>query len=850
MATTREIVEYQLRILADKAREGVLETKKEVEELSVAIKRIATESGVSFKAAGAEIKRLDAEERKLLVTTKQLSAAQSSAIGKDFSANVNNAVGRLRQMGTQASKLRRKQDDLNNSFNKGEESAKGFGGSLHLLRIAMGALVAMALFRTIQVIEENLRKAIEVAKEFETSLFRIANVERILSQKGIETSVAGLRDVIQDIKKTLPIFSEADIIQQVSLIGIMTKELGITEDKIGAVAKAIGILNVRSGESEDLLSTTNKVLTALVAPSGRGIASLGLDFGQASLEVMAFKNGILQAGESFKDLTKNEKDLLKIAILLESTGEELDTIQKFLETNTGALAEQSAEWEDLLRIVGQFFISLKGLAAPVLIAIIKGAQSSAQMFKTVEVALLGVHRAFKAWVKEVVTFSFNGDAIAEAFTGGLREGFSRFFSGQVPEGAPEWFKKLFGHLDTITDTPTGAADSLTDSLQELSEVDLEDLLDDLDKLNQKIADAERDFATKLARFDADYQTKKARLEQDYAIKREEILRSSNKKIADIETKARQRELNAEAKFQEQMRQLREKYLFNLEDALRERDARQVLRLQRQFEMDRTALTNEHNLQEQERKADTAQQLQDAIDDRDERLRLLDEERQLKLARQQADYELSRSRKEEDHLQDMADLQRQKEEKLMQFAEDMAEELGLKETGAKLLYEVLKKYYGAGGLLDGLFGEARNIQVGHAAAMIAEMNAVLGYAMAVQAAISSAMFSTTSPASLTGDMGVSTGYSLNNIGQLSTIGGQAKGGTYFADRPTHAIFGEAGPEIASFTPVSKIRSGGGAGQGVGGNISLRVSLDPDLEARIIDSSLDNVSAVIERVRGER
>jgi hypothetical protein len=90
-----------------------------------------------------------------------------------------------------------------------------------------------------------------------------------------------------------------------------------------------------------------------------------------------------------------------------------------------------------------------------------------------------------------------------------------------------------------------------------------------------------------------------------------------------------------------------------------------------------------------------------------------------------------------------------------------------------------------------------------------------------------------------------------------LGGLAKGGTYLATRPTTATFGEAGPEIAQFIPLSKLGSSNagasssfGGGMGAGGTLQLMVDLSPDLEARIIDKSLDNVSAVIRTTRNQR
>ena len=68
-----------------------------------------------------------------------------------------------------------------------------------------------------------------------------------------------------------------------------------------------------------------------------------------------------------------------------------------------------------------------------------------------------------------------------------------------------------------------------------------------------------------------------------------------------------------------------------------------------------------------------------------------------------------------------------------------------------------------------------------------------------------------------------------------------------------MFGENGPEAVSFTPlnkpgnnVGKIFGDKSALGGMGGDLKLRLELSPDLEARIIDTSLENVAIHIEKI----
>jgi hypothetical protein len=72
--------------------------------------------------------------------------------------------------------------------------------------------------------------------------------------------------------------------------------------------------------------------------------------------------------------------------------------------------------------------------------------------------------------------------------------------------------------------------------------------------------------------------------------------------------------------------------------------------------------------------------------------------------------------------------------------------------------------------------------------------------------------------------------------------QAEGGTVYATRPTVALFGERGPEYATFTPVSKMGSGGG-------KVVVAVALSPDLEGRIINNALDEFANIAVEVYKE-
>jgi len=828
-AQNDEIIQLILDIDAQAATASLSDLQAQAERISKTIQKLSAESGASFGLVANRIKEVSAS---LVQSGEAVEGVKPKVLSEG-----------LKMANIEAKNM------------KGNLDAAARSGSTfnNILRLIRGTLVAIGVFRVISFIDDSLRKAAEAAAELETSLYRLVNVERILSQGGVNTSLKGLQNVIDDIKKELPIFSRADITQQVSLIGIMTKELGLTEDKIGDVAKAIGVLNIRSGEMEDLLTTTNKVLTALVAPSGRGIASLGLDFGEANLEATAFANGVLKAGESFSDLTKHEKDMLKIAILLESTGQELSTVQDFLKTNTGALAEQNAEWEDTLANVGQLTQGIKASLAPATVELLKGLQDGINFAKTLmvlfeaiknEVMLLAVTlaHAFQHPLDFIKNYDKYVGQLSDVFVNSLREGFDRLFSGQIPSNAPEWFKRIFGSFADNAGEATNEAGKFKKAIEDIGQLKgFNDLINDISRLQKKMQDLNEEFAIKQTRAAEDYTLKVKRLNEDYANDVERTMISFNNRRTDIENRYRLNELAAEENFQEDLRQLRESYLFNLEDALRERDARQVLRLQRQYQMNKENLTKEFEIEQAQRARAYKEELAQLERQRAERLRILEEEHQLKLQRAEEDFQIEQARAQQDHERQLEDLKNQINDRLMEFARQIGEEYNLRQEGVNQIYELLQEYYGPGGQFDDLY----NYSVESAAAAA---QAILD---AINAAAQAASYLTTSLPSIL--QGIDPYY-----GQPNNVGPQAQGGIFAASKPTTATFGEAGPELAAFIPLNKIGSlsmgvAGGNNDvsgGIGGKLRLVVDLSPDLEARVVDSSLDKVSTVINRVRSER
>lgn len=388
---------------------------------------------------------------------------------------------------------------------------------------------------------------------------------------------------------------------------------------------------------------------------------------------------------------------------------------------------------------------------------------------------------------------------------------------------------------------------------------------------------ERDYQNKVADENRDYQNDLAEAALDFQRKQEEATRKYKLKQEEAERKYREDQIQAEIDYQEQLRKLREGFLFDLEDALRERDARQVLNLTRRYNMEKNdaaiafqleqeerarryaaeneerarqfALENEERIRQfQEEQAEREREhhirLADMAREKDERLAEMALEHQQRLEQIKADtaaeleerriqYEQEkedRKRKaEEDKAERQIRYQEQLEElrisnqqRLQEIVAALSAEEGMTAQMLNSIGQQYRRMYGPNGVIEGY--------VRYYIGMLTQLATVQAQ---IQARLSNPMQVKPNP-------------------NMPSVGRQAKGGTYYADTPTTAVFGEAGPEIAQFTPLNgsrqpKTTTVGGRDEPVNGKISLLVSLDRDLIAEIEENTLNRAGDILMEVQ---
>lgn len=402
---------------------------------------------------------------------------------------------------------------------------------------------------------------------------------------------------------------------------------------------------------------------------------------------------------------------------------------------------------------------------------------------------------------------------------GAKQKWDELFHPQSPETPTSpVVPDASGALDEEAKEAEKAAEKLQDIMQ-----DNADKLADIERdYKRKIQDINRDYNEKLA----DIARNSARAREDatrnYAEKVEDIERDAAEKIAEAQEDYRKKEIDREAEYQRKLRDLREKFLFDLEDALRERDARQVLRLMRQYNLDKRNLEERRQLERQEAAQNLAEKLQDIEFEKQKKLEAAKREYEEKLAeikrgeaRERAEASRWKQRQLEDariwYQRQLADQREFLRRKLADLQQAYAQQLAMQQQMQNALNQT---------------------------------SGVLGY-----------------NTSSGGNSGV-LGYNTSSSGNFSPFSqnsgfrpyGFAEGGTLIAKRPTVAMFGESGAEMVNFTPLNKSGTNigkvfgdiGGLG-GAGGQISLRVMLSEGLIAEIVDASMNNVASHIEYTR---
>ena len=778
---------------------------------------------------------------------------------------------------------------LTGAFNKLKEMVSSFGV---IGQFVFGSILAMGAVQAFRAVTSALvdfgKEILTRGKEMSQVMFTFEVSIRALQRIGLDTTIAEWSKEIDNLKKKFPFFSRKEFIEATTLAALMTREFGFTTEQIAKLTEQAVVLAQVTGKT--LTESIRGVTYAIGSGYFESLQRAGINISRQIVAQEALARGY---EGSYTALSQNVRAMLTYEIIQRNISAISEDATRKIETYAGQVEILYAQWEDLKNLFGEVVTSSNSvmeileLVNDALKAIVDTykvlAEFDIDIFAGTKglLSFLGIDNVIKgienlttalqaftnvlgalAKVAEVLNLDTVINALSRLAGLGdiinLERGLGDIEGEQKPktysfagiefpdEAAYEEFVGAFQEANEKIDeiNKDGAEKRL-----DIEEKYFEDRQDLFIKHNQKMVDIANDLQSRLD----DIETKRLQsiedANSDYQYNLAEAARQATYRKAEAERRYREREINAEKRFQEKMRQLRENFLLSLEDAVRERDALQIIRLTRQYNLRKTQMEREEGLSGEERANAFQEELRQIEFQRQERIRQLGieharrlQEIELQAQRERAKAQLEYERKQEEekarYEESKADLQERRDEQFADLDKSIQDRINKIISGLQKEFSLTKEqlvkignlyaaYYGPGSQFDVAIGYAI-ARLGQLQIMYARMRMIMG---------------------MTG-----SGWS-----GMPGVPSKAEGGIVIANKPTTVTFGEAGAEMATFTPLNRAGVNtnqvignlpAGVGGGGGGKYVVGISLSPGLEGKIVDQALDQASEIMFKIERAR
>jgi len=682
-------------------------------------------------------------------------------------------------------------------------------------RVFAAAIIGVALNALRQFVN-GLKEAAEAGAELSRSLLDIQVSARALQRSGLETTVGEWVDLADELDKTFTQFGRTDINKGVAQLLDLGRAANLSSEEILRMADAVAILATKEGLA--FYDAVDKLSQPIGTGRTHALRDLVETMKETSVAQEAIRRGF---AETEDDVDEYVRAITALAIMEErvvQVGEDSLLIQQALsgqykETTEDILDAKAAIGEQLLPIVIKLQTVWAGVLGGLELVILAIQQAMAIIFASVTTTMALLIAPIVKF-RELITGEFDLATFRA-------EVFGEAFADAVQFINPGLFNDLAAGVDEVS----GALEDGIEPIEDYAEA-IEDLMIDL---REAMIDVQEDKAKENRKFQQDmiedeikFQNDLKQLYDKLQFDIAKVNRTYNDDLEDANEEYRNKEIKAEEDFQEKLRKLREKFLFDLEEALHERDARQILRLIRQFNMRKAQLGREKTQEQQENQRRLAQDRRDAKDRRDERIRELQLGYERRRAVMLEEYELEKELRKTDHENRLEEITIRGNERNQEILRKFQDQYDITVEMAAAIRDALMREFGPGGNVDAIYSY-----------LISLMQA------AVQAAQIGAGIARSIPAP-----------SFGRTESQQTVYPFAEGGTLVAKRPTLAMFGEAGPEVAKFAPLN--RPGTNVNKVFGGSlpggdqafVKMEVLLSPDLELRVMDKTIGVVANVIE------
>jgi hypothetical protein len=772
------------------------------DEMAAAIDKAMERLGEAAKKGGKNFVQIFKENQEVFreMFTQTATSSEDAAVGiARLNEEVDSMVEGLQKM-----------TPLNKAIDQVTESLGGFFRQFGIPALVLGTLNEIQKF-----FKEGIRDAIEytdVLRKFEIQVHQLQRTQGEAAgtvQEWYEFS----QKLTEEFGTETP-----EMIERMSLlISRLNSDMSLNKDQMMELIRAGEILdrtNINNANSAEQLADF------IQRGSVDALENLGLSFSEATFQAKAYELGI---DKLEKDMSEQEKQLVRLNLVLDQTNMLAGDAASLQDTLAGRMKQANEDIESQGRLVGKFlapaWVWLKEKTAEALemittlvqiwvVMLIKGGAAIIASF-------IGVAAAYAELQNQLESGNINLPEIGRAFAEGTTEAFQ-----QLQREGVERFMELLSDL-------SDSADVNFDGVSQSADKMAEDVGMAFDKVSDAIEDAMRrweegvaDAQLKLQRRELDIARDAQRRQRDLQQKLNQDLsdmaRDAARKKQDAIKDAQDKEIKLREDFLDDIKELENKYLFDLEDAVRERDARKVLDLLRRMNEEKKKREKDFK----DRQKELKQNLKDELDQIDENLARQREKRLLAYQREMEDLRLATQRKLDDarmaYQRQLQDLETSIRRRLELVANGIAGELTLTAQGLQLLYDQLNGAFGPNGWVEAFYA---------------------AYAQIIASAGQKKTSSTTQSYSGTGSYGGGGGLNSRPLAYARGTRG------HLAMSEELLRVGER-PELVTVTPL------GGGGQplaGFGGKgqvqVAMRVSLGDGLVAEIIDQTMDDFADVL-------
>lgn len=685
-------------------------------------------------------------------------------------------------------------------FNDAKSAVVGY-----LKKFAVVALIIKGLQMINQVVREGIKLTLEYDKALSSLSINVRQYQRIQGEAA--GSIGEWKEFAEEIveefggnlTQTYNEISEA--------ISRFSTQLSLNKQQIRDVITAGIALNKING---DITGSSEVLADFIQTGQAEAFRDLGRRYDEALFETTAFGLGILKTKD---DMTQAEQELVRYQIVLDQTNDIVADAAALQNTLAGR-AENASEkmvsgTENIGRIITPIWINIKEVVGSAfeafgqLVTVIGIlAVNALSAFGAVAIATAAVLGELRT---QMVNLVFDGEKLASVFDTTYLAAFKTFEDVGL---------KMIGFTEDMADS-FGEPGPEAENMAMQVNAAFEDISKAMDKLNQDLAQGMEDARTDLNRtmedlarasgrrradMELDLQRDLQRLEQQGAINRMGAIRESQ-----IE------EIRLREDFLRDIRDLENRFLLDLEDAVRERDARQVLMLQRRFNLEKRKREGDFRLRQKRIKEDLSLELKQV----QEQVEIRRELRLQAFLQEIEDQQESDKRKIEDarraYQRQLDDLRLNHQRRIETIFAGITNELKLTNEGLRTLFDMLMDAYGPGGWVEAFMNRYYQMLSG---------------------------FGTSPTASATPGGRRIGGESERQRGAINEI----------FTAPTMLLVGER-PELVNVSPLSAGTGdpiAGFGGRGSEQTVMLDISLDSGLIASIIDEGLEESAAVIANI----